>query len=268
MKKKNYYWSFMIAVIMVVMSVGFVSCGGDDEEVINGGVITKIDPVQERLKPFIGLWEIKANDSYHDVTFPNYDIFFFQDNKCVITERNHRNENDLLSWDYDESNKYLSIAGEAKGQWQITSVGDDAWTGLALWYQGNNAYSAQKMSNYFVAKYHFENAEWMCDTIKAYVSTSNSTIFYVTIKHEETEELKGERHTYMVNFNYSIPNFYGKFTEDKENDIYECEETDSKGIKGVKIQIVHPYSYKDVYMNIAIKDKYGDFSGKFLPQRK
>ncbi len=32
MKKKNYYWSFMIAVAMTVMSVGFASCGDDDDE--------------------------------------------------------------------------------------------------------------------------------------------------------------------------------------------------------------------------------------------
>ena len=32
MKKKNYYWSFMIAVIMAVISVGFVSCGDDDDD--------------------------------------------------------------------------------------------------------------------------------------------------------------------------------------------------------------------------------------------
>ena len=32
MKKKNYYWSFMIAAIMAVMSVGFASCGDDKDE--------------------------------------------------------------------------------------------------------------------------------------------------------------------------------------------------------------------------------------------
>jgi len=32
MNKKNYYWSFMIAVAMAVMSVGFASCGDDDDE--------------------------------------------------------------------------------------------------------------------------------------------------------------------------------------------------------------------------------------------
>ena len=36
MKAKNLCWSFMIAVAMVVMSVGFASCGGDDEDLPEG----------------------------------------------------------------------------------------------------------------------------------------------------------------------------------------------------------------------------------------
>lgn len=31
MKKKNFYWSFMIAAVMAVMSVGLASCGSDDD---------------------------------------------------------------------------------------------------------------------------------------------------------------------------------------------------------------------------------------------
>ena len=169
--KKNYYWSIMIATIMAVMSAGFVSCGDDDDdgndEVINGGSISKIDPVQERLKPFIGLWDIKANDYYHYVTFPDYRILFFQDSKCVILKKENEKIHNLLSWDYDESNKYLSIAGEAKGQWQITSVGDNAWTGLALWYGGNNAYSAEKQTVRNVMDYYYDGSTWMSDSVKA-----------------------------------------------------------------------------------------------------
>jgi hypothetical protein len=37
MKKKNLYWSMMIAFVMAVMSVGFASCGSDDDDPNNGG---------------------------------------------------------------------------------------------------------------------------------------------------------------------------------------------------------------------------------------
>ena len=270
--KKNLYWSMMIAFVMAVMSVGFASCGGDDDdEIINGGSITIIEPVQERLKAFVGFWEIKANDHYHEVTYPNYDILFFQDSKCVITRRNHSDNNELLSWDYDESNKYLSLAGEAKGQWQITSIGDDAWTGLALWYQGNNGYSAKKKSIYNVVKYHFDNAEWMCDSVKAYIACWTDTYnLVVTKEHEITEKTNGDTRKVMAYYNYYMgTSFLANYTENKENDIIECEDSSrySDGKTSYKIQIVHPYSYKDVYMNITIKDEFGEYSGKFLPKR-
>ncbi|MBQ8457504.1 MAG: hypothetical protein IJ540_07875 [Prevotella sp.] len=37
MKKKNYYWSVMIAFVMAIVSVGFVSCGDDDDPDGGGG---------------------------------------------------------------------------------------------------------------------------------------------------------------------------------------------------------------------------------------
>lgn len=32
MRKKNYYWSLMVAVAMAIICLGFVSCGDDDDE--------------------------------------------------------------------------------------------------------------------------------------------------------------------------------------------------------------------------------------------
>lgn len=45
---------------------------------INYDEITPTNPVEERLKPFIGYWTLKASDVYHDVTFPTYSIFFIK----------------------------------------------------------------------------------------------------------------------------------------------------------------------------------------------
>ena len=273
--KKNYYWSIMIATIMAVMSAGFVSCGDDDDdgndEVINGGSISKIDPVQERLKPFIGLWDIKANDYYHYVTFPDYRILFFQDSKCVILKKENEKIHNLLSWDYDESNKYLSIAGEAKGQWQITSVGDNAWTGLALWYGGNNAYSAEKQTVRNVMDYYYDGSTWMSDSVKAtfelneYYDALNShhrDIYFTVHKHHSN----GEKYvTYKFNLTGLTSS---QLYENPENDIIVIDKGNQKGTEICNIQLVHPYSYKDVYMNVHVKDKYDEFSGKFMPQRK
>ena len=136
-------------LVLAMVCFGFASCGGDDDDNSpsspGSGSITPIEPVREEIKPFLGYWSIEANDN-HYVTFPDYDIFFYQDGICRITNSNSKDSNvyGTKSWDYDASNKYLSIAGIAKAQWQITALADKAWSGLALWTTGSNGYSAKK----------------------------------------------------------------------------------------------------------------------------
>lgn len=53
MKKKSVFWNFMIAIVMAVMSVGFASCGGDDEDLPEGwskvsGIYIKYDIYKEK----------------------------------------------------------------------------------------------------------------------------------------------------------------------------------------------------------------------------
>ena len=35
MKKKNLYWCMMVVIAMAVMSVGFASCGDDDDDAVS-----------------------------------------------------------------------------------------------------------------------------------------------------------------------------------------------------------------------------------------
>ena len=237
---------------------------------INYDEITPTDPVEERLKPFIGYWTLKASDVYHDVTFPTYSIFFYQEGICQIVEINNNEYNEFYSWDYDESLKYLSIAGLSKGQWQITSKDDNNWSGLALYGTGDKAYSAtKKHDNMFLI-----NREWYTvDGIKAALGADGT--FYIYVPHSYNSSPSSVVN--VDNYNYILANSnYSPLTviEDNANDVIRIQKEysprDGKAEEKrhyMIMDIVHPYSYKDVYLNIFCRHYNATFSGKFSPKK-
>lgn len=275
----------MFAVMMALVC-GFASCGGDDNDNSSEtgiGEISEIEPVREELIPFLGKWEIDANDYYHEVTYPDYSIFFYQEGKCCVTQINNDTKNQFLSWDYDATNKYLSIAGLAKAQWQITSIGDDAWTGLALWTGGNNGYSAKKDTSIVSLLQYLLNAvgSWKCDTISATISNTVRDHFNVSRVHSY-EPHDGVIRPYSYTFIHVwYGDRYGNKTEvkaDKEKDMIVLDHKEfywptTELEQSLYLEMVHPYSYKHVYLNITVEynSKYGGvhdkWSGKFLPER-
>ena len=85
--KKNFYWSFMIALVMAVMSVGFASCGSDDDEPGSGG-----------NNGLVGVWVI----FHQETTVSWYQGFRFENNgNAYYTE-----------WDARESPRWPSNAGK------------------------------------------------------------------------------------------------------------------------------------------------------------
>lgn len=75
MKKKNYYWSMMIAIIMAVMSVGFASCGDDDDDAVSNSAL-------------VGTW---TKSTYGGVI----GIKITADGKCFYNEWNRGEEPDF-----------------------------------------------------------------------------------------------------------------------------------------------------------------------------
>ena len=237
---------------------------------INYDDITAIDPVEERLKPFIGYWTLKASDYYHDVTFPTYSIFFYQEGTCQITEINNSKSNSFYSWDYDESLKYLSIAGLSKGQWQITSIDDNNWSGLALYGTGDKAYAAtRKPANLFII-----NRKWFTeDGIEAGFGVNGYFNIYAPHSYHQssTNVVDINRYSYMLENTQDSPL---TVVEDNANDVIKIQKEYSvKEGKAeekryyITIDIVHPYSYKDVYLNIYCRHYDATFSGRFFPAK-
>lgn len=272
-------------LVLAMTCMGFVSCGGDDDDNSpfgpGSGGITSIEPVRDEIKPFLGYWSIEANDRYHYVSFPDYEIFFYQDGICRIISTNSKDSNvyGTKSWDYDASNKYLAIAGIGRAQWQITALSDEAWSGLAIWTTGSNGYSAKRKwtSGSDLAKYIMRyNSKWVCDTV------SLEFIYKGPSGWRSSEDynikLSKEKEFYISLGTLSNC----EIIEDKEKDILTINYIDMKNNEireSANIEIVHPYSYKDVYMNVALQDNYWisgtsvshekrSFSGKFIPKRE
>ena len=109
--KKNYLRLLSIS-LAVAMSVGFVSCKGDD------GDGNKVSGVAEK---FIGVWDSNHHgDNYiflPDGSCLDYGHFFF--------------EKKLSEWIYDESTKQLATTLSGNS-WTVSMITNEAWTGISL----------------------------------------------------------------------------------------------------------------------------------------
>ena len=265
-----------------------ISCGGDSDDGVSNppkpGEET-IDPVPEKLKPFVGCWIIEHNGS-NTQTNPRHNIIFFQDGKCFVQSSwkqggndGLHSEKDGLSWDYDETTKVLAVAGVTSAQWTITSIGETAWSGVGLGSLSNVSYTASKRENssYLLTEYFFtktwkcneETAEFKQDTNYKWGCTLSATYDYVG-DDEQTHATK-----YRFTNIFENSNKYGDITskcdylEDKDMMEFEYKYTGYDGsiIRRLLLQFVHPYSYKDVYMNVTAQIYQNEWSGKFVPVR-
>lgn len=262
--KEMYY----LSVIMIVggLCICLSSCGSDDEDNERNDIENHISSVPEHLKPFIGIWDINASDYYHYETFPKYRILFYQENKCELISLNGNARNNLYSWDYDVNTKYLAIAGLDKGQWQITAVGDGMWSGLALWNNGNNGYSAKNTTLDYLPNFLLHKT-WINGDVTA-TTPSKSNIFEVNV---DVEYIRGK---IKPQCSISSPK-YCNISYDSETDIVtihnEGDLSKAKNEETEKtychIEIFHPFSYNSVYMDLKYRHYDGYYAGRFTIKR-
>lgn len=115
--KKNYLRLLSIS-LAVAMSVGFVSCKGDDGDGNDVGDENKVSGVAEK---FIGVW-----DSNHHGD--NY--IFLPDGSC-LDYGHFFLEKKLSEWTYDESTKQLATTLSGNS-WTVSMITNEAWTGISL----------------------------------------------------------------------------------------------------------------------------------------
>lgn len=133
--KKNYLRLLSIS-LAVAMSVGFVSCKGDDDDGNDPGDEKVVSGVAEK---FIGVW--RAN-GYGDGFFflPNglceeYHDFFSSGPGRFLSE-----------WTYDESTKQLATTLDGNS-WTVSMITNEAWTGISL--KDGKSVTYERANNYF-----------------------------------------------------------------------------------------------------------------------
>ena len=265
---------------------GLSSCGGDSDDGVSNppkpGEET-IDPVPEKLKPFVGCWIIEHNGS-NTQTNPRHNIIFFQDGKCFVQSTwkqggndGLHSEKDGLSWDFYETTKTLAVAGVTSAQWTITSIGEAAWSGVGLGSLSNVSYTASKRedSSYMLTEYFFTKT-WKCDgeTAKFEKDANYRWGCSLSVTYERVGD-DGQTKTR----NYSFSNIFNidryitsrcDYLKDKDMIEFEFKNTSSSGgsiNQRLLLQFVHPYSYKDVYMYVTAQNHENEWSGKFVPVR-
>lgn len=140
--KKNYLRLLSIS-LAVAMSVGFVSCKGDDDDGNDPDDEKVVSGVAEK---FIGVW--RAN-GYGDVFIflPNglceeYHDFFSSGPGRFLSE-----------WTYDESTKQLATTLDGNG-WTVSMITNEAWTGISL--KRGKSVTYERANNYFFTAFLYK----------------------------------------------------------------------------------------------------------------
>lgn len=273
--------------ISVPVETGVTTSDPDDEEKKDSVrtdelTITEIAPVPENLKPFIGYWRTSNKSSYYK-SYPNYGFWLFQDGVCKVDYYSLlSNYSCLTTWNYNSSTGIFAIAGMSDAQWQITSMSNYSWSGLSLWGRQSTGYSAGKESRdnngSDILDFWLYGFGWNCDTVTAqfYKSYYLSELNHVDVNKSHTVDGK-KVDTYSVWYRFY---FYdgdiaagesitlaGEADFDEERDCYILQRDWGTPEKRFYIQLVHPYSYNDCYMNIIVGEGNEQWAGKFLPTR-
>lgn len=279
-------------LIFTVLSTAVISCGSNDDEnessnepSNNPSEVENQDDkieVKEELLPFVGLWDIKSDLSY-GITYPDYNVFFYQDEKCHINMMSTTNNTEYnighFNWSFGSTEKTLSIAGQPKAQWKITAIGDDAWSGLSQWTT-NGGYTAKKDTvTINILRFLFTDVElWRCDSVTATLDLEYDRLKITRVYTTDREKgnlyynlsniFTGDasfRTTSLISWNKQEDTFYIDYKHYWSGGNLEY---------GLYIEFVHPYSYLYSYMNISVEyhsangQRSDSWNGKFKPERK
>ena len=111
-KKKN--WLQLLAIMMVaVLCVGFVSCGGDDDD---GAPVSS----GKENKSLLGGWSEM-----------NFSMVLMTNGKMLYKKDKDINQG---NWNYNEQTGVLATDVESY-QWMVNLISEDSWAGIRLWTQ-------------------------------------------------------------------------------------------------------------------------------------
>lgn len=267
----------LTALFFAVSSTYLSACGSDDDSAENGGA-SKVAPVSEEIKPFVGLWSIK-----------NQTFFLYQDKKCEYLNGYYNKE--LHTWDYDPTSRILAISGIADAQWQVTAMSANEFSAISLTNQRTGIVAKKDT----VLKHIFEwiaNGTWINgkDTavFNGYQKTNNTSYSSMSSKSITGVVVTNKYYSYTSDsngnhfeINYAIQTGGSKYREDeitsddKADFIKFSQISYESSIKPDAFQesfikFNHPYSYSGATMQLEINMlRYNSrYSGNFSRVRE
>lgn len=135
--KKNYLRLLSIS-LAVAMSVGFVSCKGDDGDGNDAGDEKVVSGVAEK---FIGVWRSHNGGERY---------IFLPEGLCEEYRDFYGKGHKLCDWTYDESTRQLATTLSGNS-WTVSMITNEAWTGISL--KGGKSVTYERANNYFLTAF-------------------------------------------------------------------------------------------------------------------
>lgn len=156
--KKLFSFNKLAIAMVALLSVGFVSCGDDDENVTpapnNGEEVAKPeDNLPEKTRAFVGYWRNSQTDSEACC-----DFLFLPDGKCLRYRTSDGSFIDEGYWTFDENTNILATT-VGGWQWQVTLSNSATWAGFSIASSTTQSYNRDDAR---YALYFIQNTNWVC----------------------------------------------------------------------------------------------------------
>ena len=239
------------------------ACPSSDDEIDEQTNSEKPSTKENERKPFVGFWSVVGASK------PHFAMLLFEDNKCLIGEGENYNTagrynvfHDVTNWGfyewaYNTTTSILSITNNY--QWFINMMTDDSWMGITVGSSKEVSYTAKRCtlisSNEDYGKFADNFNMLSAVLLGTWKNTDNS---------EDTFSIDYNGNLWFVHNGYKFPGpgNSGHFYIEEEN-ILEDQSSDKiriitrypwgeSGHNYIDIEIVHPYNFKNVYINIDV----------------
>ena len=281
--------SMFVLLCGMMIATTFVACGSDDS-ISDENASSSLN----EKSPLAGLWYQEGHSKYY-TSYPNRYMMFFNDKKCKIPVGNSErysgqaftyshlcNESVPAEYNYSKEKQLLSTTLPT-AQWQITLMGENSLTGMALW--GNSdlkpSLVAKRIANKKLLLMSVLGGQWINDDGEiisfggcyAYIGSwagDEDSIAYARYYGEVLPVVfcKGASDN-MNPHNYPLLKAKDIVMDDSKDCIstsagysFADPETMKKQQYWQKIEIVHPYDYQEAYLDVDISAFMYDIWGK------
>lgn len=202
----------MTLMMVSMLSIGFISCGGDDDEAPGGNeqVESPEDNLPESSKGFVGYWR-----NSQDNLVTSNDFVFFGDGSCDRYNTYNGRFLDGGYWTFNDITKILATT-VGEWQWEVTLSNSETWAGLSL---GSAKTQTFKRDDSRYALAYLRNTVWEYDTLTTmtldYCDMHDISISFNSDDYESLKKMYKyplSRYMYITDASISKSNIIAKYT--------------------------------------------------------